>query len=280
MSRPENIEFHSATILDSQWDAFSEYATINYKPNSAIWSELSESQKLFVGNYLFIDEHEQLQENLVPHVNHFWIKQMRDSLAETFYIEAENAVRQMNADSIVSRKNHMDETIKRAYTFFKMLQDPNAVTRLNRSTQIGMKRFHSMVFDIEEVPFRLLLDIGRYLGFRKAVDSDSWRFAGRSYLLRLFCNQFCKDAYRAETPNFDENALEEDPENSDVFYEEQPTVDLTPGEIITHWSPCGKDAQRLRDCWFFTWTEYYQPDVDGMCICYVTLHVINTSMIL
>jgi hypothetical protein len=110
---------------------------------------------------------------------------------------------------------------------------------------------------------RLAIDIERYLGFRKAVSSDSWRIAGEAYILKLFCTQLYSDLGGGPTPSFDENERQEDGESSDdenVFDQLDTGILADPGDVMTTWNANSGSSQKIRDCIFKVWFDYYGWD--------------------
>jgi hypothetical protein len=61
---------------------------------------------------------------------------------------------------------------------------------------------------------RLVIGKGSYLGLRKDVSSDSWRYVGEAFILKLFCTQLNSDLGGGPTPSFDENE-QQDGDSSD-----------------------------------------------------------------
>ena len=60
---------------------------------------------------------------------------------------------------------------------------PGEADRLgNPRSGKSKRRYHRLGFDDGDISMTLLIDIGRFLGFRRAPTSDSWQYAGDAYL--------------------------------------------------------------------------------------------------
>lgn len=114
-------DFHSANILDAQWNAFYDFVNGNYKADSAHISSDSASQKVF-NNILFKDEDSDIQ----PHyqaVNDFWIRMMRDAVAKNMNIgNNDHQLAQLNVRSVDARKAFLRDVISRAFVDFRKNQ--------------------------------------------------------------------------------------------------------------------------------------------------------------
>jgi len=96
----------------------------------------------------------------------------------------DNQVVELNLRSVEDRLNFLKELIPKALSDFRFHQKPAQVGSL-RSNPCGkmQKRYHLLGFDDLEISTTFVIDIGRFLGFRKPVNSDSWHLAGSAYLL-------------------------------------------------------------------------------------------------
>jgi hypothetical protein len=124
------------------------------------------------------------------------------------------------------------------------------------------KRYHLLGFDDNEISTTLVIDIGRFLGFRKPVDSDSWQFAGDAFILKMFCEKLFSDCGGGPTPSFQENTNSED-EEEDVYQDLIDTgVEPQPGDVLTVWSSTSNTAKLIRLCTLKTWSDYLLPRDD------------------
>lgn len=90
---------------------------------------------------------------------------------------------QLNVRSVDARKAFFRDVISRAFVDFRKNQRPGEADRLgNTRSGKSKRRYHRLGFDDGDISMTLLIDIGRFLGFRRAPTSDSWQYAGDAYL--------------------------------------------------------------------------------------------------
>jgi hypothetical protein len=179
----------SANITTDQRNYFKNFITNNYQDSSEHNSSFTHSQKFFILNLIKNSSSEITNEYC--NVNDSWIRVLRDKLAENLEIENEATIREKNRQPIQDRVEFFKAVISRAILSFKSLQFPGLASNFTGPSAPGKKRFHELGFSQPELNMILCLDIGRILGFRKQVSSDSWIWAGQAYLLKLFCSALC-----------------------------------------------------------------------------------------
>ena len=260
---PSVHEFSSAHIIDEQFNCFRDFVTNNYKdPNCEHIQSDSAPQKAFYTN-LFKNQDSLVVDEYCD-VNNFWIRMLRDFLAKNLNLgNNENEVRQFNLRSTEERRNFLREVIQKAITDYRYHQKP-AQARSLPNTPVGKakKRYHLLGFEDDEISITLVIDIGRFLGFRKPVSSDSWQYAGDAYLLQLFCAKLSDDLGRGATPSFSDNRQDEsqdDDDNNDENFNEVYDFGVAPqeGEILTVWQAQQLPAQLIRSCIYKTWADHY-----------------------
>jgi hypothetical protein len=134
-------EFRSATILPDQFIHFGICATNDYKVDGARWTGLNE-QELDLIRKLFRDSLNVATEEYSDD-NNFWIRIIRDCLAESLDLQNEHRLREMNEKPVEERKLFFKEVVKKAISLFRSFQKPSHVDCLPNS-RIGRakKRFH------------------------------------------------------------------------------------------------------------------------------------------
>jgi len=121
-------EFHSANIIDTQWDDFKLFVTNNYKEGSAYISSFSAAEKNFV-RILFKDgSGAQIEE--YSETNAFWVRMLRDTMANNMNLCGNvNRVKELNEKTVADRQSFLSRLIKDAIIEFQHYQQPARVRR-------------------------------------------------------------------------------------------------------------------------------------------------------
>jgi hypothetical protein len=94
-------EFHSANIISDQFIDFGTCVTDHYKVNGVRWAVLT-VQGRDLSNKLFRNCNNEITEEYSD-ANNFWVRFLRDCLAESLGFEDEYQVREMNLKSVNER---------------------------------------------------------------------------------------------------------------------------------------------------------------------------------
>ena len=118
-------DFQSANIIPAQFDAFYQFITDNYKSRASMHTvDDTESQKIFY-NILFKDADSEIIYEY-QNINDFWIRMMRDFFAKNMNLGNNvNQLRQLNEQTVDTRKEFLREVMARCFVDFRDHQRPN-----------------------------------------------------------------------------------------------------------------------------------------------------------
>jgi hypothetical protein len=136
-----------------------------------------------------------------------------------------------------------------AAAIFRGLQKPGQIERIRDNPKgKAQKRFH--LIDITPMSLSVALDSGRYLGFRRAPSTDSWKFAGNSYVLKMTAAKFCLDKYGDETPDYSGGTNNADENNGEqnIFDIEDYGVPPLDEDVMTTWAAGSLNGQLMKCC--------------------------------
>ena len=106
--------FHSACIIEPQWEAFAEFVNSKYSPGNVLVSGHSLAEKAFYIK-LFADEDGVIGANYCRS-NDFWIRMIRDHIGNNLNLgNNEIEVNQLNLKTVDERLAYLKDVMRKAF---------------------------------------------------------------------------------------------------------------------------------------------------------------------
>jgi hypothetical protein len=240
---------HSAPVKDFQKEKFELFMNEQYR-NLHPEGSFTEEKAGFLRTFVM-----QAEEDNFDCDNFMWLIAFRNHLTEAASISNRGTVEGLKALPLDEKLERLNQWILVAVAAFKAANDDLGE---EFSIEKGILVAVAQDISVTKVAVTFVIDLLQYLCFRHMPRSNSWQFAGESYLLKEFVDDIYTDlnpdgivAIVDEEATGHHNELAEAEGYNDEWVEEEEPSEGEPkgGEVITEWKKGTKLTNYIKLLW-------------------------------